>query len=137
LNLLIGWSKECLDIGFVLKNNKTLHCFFAMGEDEPEHSLYFQLALRGTDVEKARAAASFCRLWHNGYLRYWFDKGYRYIWANSFAPKGKEFINQVGAKEDKHIFFSRQANKTVRHNGVYQWVSDARWDLKKKFEKKK
>jgi len=136
LNLLVGWNKECKDIGFVLKNNNSIHCFFAMGEDEPNHSLYFQLALRGTEIEKARAAVSFLRLWHNGYLRYWFDQGYRYIWANSFTPKGKEFINQAGAKENKHIFFSRQANKTVRWNSVYHWLSDARWDLKKKFERK-
>jgi hypothetical protein len=136
LNLLTAWVKESKNIGFVLKNNQTIHCFFMMIEDEPNHSLFIQIALRGTHIEKTRSACSFLKLWHNGYLRYWFDKGYRYIWANSFTPKGKEFINQAGAKEDKHIFFSRQANKTVRYNGSYHWMMDARWDLKKKFEGK-
>jgi len=133
LGLIQRYAEISKDIGFVLKNDN-LHCLFMFHEDEPQLSGYIIIALRGNQTEKARAAATFLRLWHNEYQRYWFNKGYRFIWANSFTPKGKEFINHAGAKEPQHVFFSRQANHAVRHNGRISWLHDYKWDLKKKFE---
>ena len=136
LGLLQQWANASLDLGFMIKEDE-IYGLFMFQVDEPEWSGYLQFALRGSDIEKGRAAAAFTKLWHNGYLKHWHDKGFRFIWANAFTPKGKDFINQVGAKEDKHVFFSRQsANKSIRWNGKYHWLMDARWDLKKKFESK-
>ena len=132
LGLLLNWSKTSKDIGFVLKDDN-LHCMFMFQEDEPEMSGYIIFGLRGTHIEKARAAAVFLKLWHNNYQRHWYDKGYRFIWANSFTPHGKNFINHAGKKEPKHVFFSRQANHAVRYNGAIQWLHDYKWDLKKKY----
>lgn len=133
LGLIQKYAEISKDIGFVVKDDN-LHCLFMFHEDEPELSGYLILALRGSHIEKARAAAIFLKLWHNGYQRYWFDKGYRFIWANSFTQKGKEFINHAGVKEPQHVFFSRQANHAVRYNGRISWLHDYRWDLKKKYE---
>lgn len=132
IGLLNEYARISQDIGFVFKNNQ-IHCMFMFHEDEPKHSGYIIIALRGSQIEKSRAAASFLKLWYNSYQRHWYDKGYRYIWANSFTPKGKEFIRHAGAKEPNHVFFSRQANHSVRWNGKYHWLMDYRWDLEKKY----
>lgn len=132
VGLLNEYARLSQDIGFVFKNNQ-IHCMFMFHEDEPQHSGYLILALRGSLIEKKRAAGSFLKFWYNSYQRHWYDKGYRYIWANSFTPKGRDFINHAGAKEPKHVFFSRQANNSVRWNGKYQWLMDCRWDLEKKY----
>ncbi len=132
LGLIQKYAEISKDIGFVFKHNQ-IHCMFMFHEDEPQHSGYIIIALRGTQQERARAGATFLKLWHNEYQKHWYDKGYRYIWANSFTQKGKDFIRHAGAKEPSHVFFSRQANQTVRYNGKYPWLHDYRWDLEKKY----
>jgi hypothetical protein len=130
--LLLGYLKTSQDIGFIFKD-ENIHCMFMFNEDEPELSGYIIIGLRGNHIEKARAGATFLKFWHNSYQRYWYDKGYRFIWANSFTPHGKTFISHAGAKEPKHVFFSRQANHAVRYNSKIHWFMDYRWDLKKKY----
>jgi hypothetical protein len=131
--LLQGWLNEYHDIGFVMKEGN-IYGALMFGINEPKHSGYINMMLRGNHTEKSRAGARITKLWHNGYLRYWHDKGYRFIFANSFTPKGKEFISHVGKRESPHIFFSRQTNRDVRFNNKYHWMFDYKWDLKKKFE---
>lgn len=136
IGLLQAWARDSMDIGFIVHDGELFGGFMLI-EDEPGYSAFLQLILKGSRIEQTKAALAFLKLWHNGYLRHWYDKGFRFICATAFTQKGKDFINRAGAKEDKHVFFSGQANQPVRYNGAYPMKMDARWDLKKKFQGKK
>ena len=131
--LLNKWIEMSRDVSFVIDNGE-LKGFIAFIEDEPQHSGYIEVSVRGSQQDKVQAALSIDNFFRMIYLKHWYDKGYRYIWANAFTPKGKEFINHVGRKESEtHVFNKRDQNKTVRYNGKYHWLMNARWDLFRKF----
>lgn len=130
---------QCLnlkDCSVVLKEGE-IFGVLRVSEEEPGTAVTVQLALRGEDIQRGRAAAALTKLWHNGYINHWYKKGYRFIWANAFSPEGKRFLKAVGEKEDPNVFSFVDAHRLVRFRNKLHSTFNAKWDLKKKYEAKK
>lgn len=122
------------DLGFVVSEGKIIGSI-SFTEEEPEHSGFLQASTIGTADQKLIAALSIDKFFRMVYLEHWYNKGYRYIFANALGQKAKEFIRHVGRKEDNpYVFHSKDMHSTSRFDGKYPRIMSARWDLKQKFE---
>ncbi len=97
-NYLEVLIKTSMDIGFVIKNDLIYGAFWTRTE-EPELSVYMLMALTGTQYEKSKSVITMVKHFYNGYAKWLYKKGYKYILASSAGTISAGLLLAIRKKE--------------------------------------